>query len=1089
MMIGFFLAVVVFGIISTFGLGVNLFPALNIPVVVISTQYPGATPTVVDQQITQVIEDQVSTLSGITDIDSWSETGRSFVVLYFGLNTDKNVDAQQVASNVAATVKLLPSGVSPPTVGTYDPNSAPILQFGVSGGGASLESVSNYIQNDLTPLLERVPGVANVQTDGGPKREFQVLLNPDQLRSYNLSPIAVVKAIESSAVNVPIGTIELHNNNLTFQTQNVPADVRQISSYVVDSARGLTVGDLGTVRDVAVPSDYARVNGSPVVLVSIRQTSDSNQVAVVNGVRKLMKQTKLPTGYSVVYSNDSSGAIRASIRSTYHELFVTAIFVALVVLLFLGRVNTAFSVILAIPIALSAGPVLYRLAGFTFNMASLLALVVAIGIVVDDSIVVSENVMRYRRMGFSLKDSVLNGASEVFSAVLAASLSILSVVLSVSFIGGVIGEYLRQFTFGLAAAVLFSLLEALLFLTIRLAYTPESEERSWKDLGAAFRSLPRSLRWGLRAWRRPLWLTVGAGGVVALLVTRHFRLLPIALVYPFALALLRYGLGLLLVLLESITATLHRVTEGGLDWVREGYARTLARSLKRPQWILIAALAFFAVTIAVVGPRIAFTFVPNSDNGTFNIVLSLPPGTPQDVTNTETAKIESYLFKQPSVALVQTVVGSSGGGFASGSQTNESNLVVQLTPINTRPNEFALIPKYRKALLHIVHADEPSANLRVSSAALVQASMLRLSLVSSNLDTLTSRNAQVLNWLQQDPEVADVSSSLSTTTLENNFVPDNQELKGTGITPSDVASTLQYYTSGIQAGNVWIGGLSYPITVEVDPTHLSGSQSLLNLPVYSPLLHTSLNAGQLGHFVLDQTPTTITRYNRAYSANLQIDLAPNAPPLLSFQKQITKQLEQAHLLGNGVNLTAGSSYGAAALTAQLAVTGPLAFLLAFFFAYLVMGAQFNSWRYPLYLLLPVPFAIVGALWLIFALHVGLDVYGILGMILLIGLSAKNAIIYLDFVVERIGKIPFKEALVEAARLRFRPIIMTTLTVLVIGFPLILGRGEGSEYGRNLGIVMAGGIVFSAVLTFYVVPAAFYLFERKRVSAESEQVTK
>ncbi len=332
--------------------------------------------------------------------------------------------------------------------------------------------------------------------------------------------------------------------------------------------------------------------------------------------------------------------------------------------------------------------------------------------------------------------------------------------------------------------------------------------------------------------------------------------------------------------------------------------------------------------------------------------------------------------------------------------------------------------------------------------------------------------------------MVDVYSSLSDTSLENDFIPDPSRLNGTGITPAVIAGALQTYASGVQASMVVTGGLSYPIQVQVDPTKLSGVQSLLNLPIYSPLLGTMVQLGQLGTFKLNQAPVSVSRYNRAYTGNLTITMKPDAPPILVVKNRIAQDLQTSGLLEGGLNVTTNNRFNPVTLAAQLITTGPLTFLLALFLAYLVMAAQFNSWRYPIYLLLPVPLALVGALLLVFAQGGGLDIFGMMGMLMLIGLSAKNAILYLDFVVERIGKMPFQDALIEAARLRFRPIIMTTMTVLVISFPLILGKGEGSEFGKNMGVVMLGGIVFSAVLTFFVVPAAFYLFERKRVLARA-----
>ncbi|HVP18835.1 MAG TPA: efflux RND transporter permease subunit, partial [Spirochaetia bacterium] len=410
--VGIFVAVVIFGIVSIRGLGVDLLPNIVIPAVVVRTSYQGATPSVMDLQVTQVIENIVSTVSGITDINSFSAQGTSRVVLTFDPSTDKYADANQVATAVSAAVRSLPVNVTVPTIQTFDPNSAPVIQFGLSGQGTDLADVNDYVQNVLAPSLERIDGVATVLSDGGPSKQFEVLLNPDRLRYYNLSPQEVVAAITNSALQMPIGTSVKNNNALTFSTQNQPADISQISRTLVDSNRGIRVDQVGTVWGTPAAADYARVNGRPVVLVSVQKTTDANAVAVAASVRKGLAGIMLPSGYMIELSNDTTGPIQASVNSTYRELLITAVVVAIIVLLFLGKLNTAISVILAIPIALSAAPVLYRMAGFSFNLVSLLALIIAIGIVVDDSIVVSENVERYRAMGFSLRESVLRGASE-----------------------------------------------------------------------------------------------------------------------------------------------------------------------------------------------------------------------------------------------------------------------------------------------------------------------------------------------------------------------------------------------------------------------------------------------------------------------------------------------------------------------------------------------------------------------------------------------------------------------------------------------------------------------------------------------------
>jgi HAE1 family hydrophobic/amphiphilic exporter-1 len=443
--------------------------------------------------------------------------------------------------------------------------------------------------------------------------------------------------------------------------------------------------------------------------------------------------------------------------------------------------------------------------------------------------------------------------------------------------------------------------------------------------------------------------------------------------------------------------------------------------------------------------------------------------------------MENWLLSQKEVVTVQTSVGSGGvGGFG-----GNANFTIQLVPVEKRRSSFVLAQDFRTKL-QAVFRDKPEARVSVNAGGFGggggfgQGSTVSFTLSSSDFNALMDTNDAIIANLQATPFVNDVSSGLSNTTLENDFVPDVNRLQGTGLSTSTVATALQTYASGTQASNVQTGGKTFPIQVQVDPIYLTGTQSLLNLPVYSTATQTLYQARQVGSFQLTPVPATLSRSNRQYSTSLDISLKPGAPPALVFQKQINADLTKAGILGGKVNFAPESRTSFNGLSNQLATQAPVAFLLALFLAYLVMGAQFNSWKYPIYLLLPVPLALVGAVWFLFFNGGGMDIFGMLGMLMLIGLSAKNAILYLDFVVERIELMPLREALIEAATLRFRPIVMTTLTVLVISFPLIFNSGQGSEFGQKMGIVMLGGILSSAILTFFVVPAAFWLFERRKL---------
>lgn len=1066
--IGIFVGVVVFGLIETSRLGVDLLPATNIPVVMVSTSYPGASPEVVDQQVTQVVESAVSTVGGITSISSNSGSGSSRVILQFGTDTNQAAIANAVAAQVAA-LRGLPSDANSPIVRTFDPNAQPILELGLLGNGANMNDVYAYANNILVPALQLVPGVANVSVSGGSSRRYQVLLDPAKLSYYDLTPQQVSQAIGTSIVNQPIGSITRQNDVLTFSTRTQPSGVQDIAGMVVDNGRNVRVQDLGRVQQASIANSYTRVDGKPAVLLSVQQASGSNAVAVANGVRAYLGRTVLPSGYSITVSNDTTGPIVASVHSTFHELWITAIVVAIIVLLFLGRLNTAFTVILAIPIALSAAPVLYGLLGFTFNEVSLLALIVAIGIVVDDSIVVAENVERYRAMGMDRRTAVLRGASEVFGAVTAASLSILAVLIPVSFMGGFAGAYLRQFGLGLAAAVFLSWLEALLFLTVRMAYIGDAPPRGWRDAGRSLVAFGDAVRWGWRAWRRPLGLLVAAiGGYALWRFVSPLSLLALVL-FPPTVMVLAYLVRAVFTTLEALTATLHGWTEAGLRRTRDGYAALLGRMLPFSAWILLGAGAFLVLTLFVVGPRVSLDFVPQTDSGLMQIGARLPSGTTLAAANLLAGNVERYLLAQKAVRTVQTSVSS-----------NDVRVQAQLVPVTQRPSIDALGAGYQAALQSAASAiPDARVFVRTGGGFRGQGSAVSFDMLSTDYALLNQRLQRVSAVLSGDPDVLSVDVGNQQAAPESVFVPNPNLLAGTGISANSVAQTLRAYAGGSTAGAVQTGGESDSIVVQLDPTYLRDAQSLLSLPIYAPSLHTNLQISQLGAIVERQAPISISRSNRLYSAGFSITPGADAPSPIEFQRQITEQLTQAGVLDSHVTMGAGGSFGRAGLSRQLGTLGPRVFALALLLAYLVMGAQFNSFRYPIYLLLPVPLAVAGAVWFLVVQGQSLDIFSLMGMLLLIGLSAKNAILYLEFVVERIGKMPFKQAMIESARLRFRPIVMTTLTVLVISFPLLLGRGAGSEFNHGIALVMLGGILVSALLTFFVVPAAFYLFERGR----------
>ncbi len=1080
--IGIFVAVVLLGLLNTTRLGVELLPNFEVPILAVSTGYSGATPDQVDREISRKIEDAISTISGVSDIRSTSTSGQSAVIITFQDGTNIDSAANSVSQSVAAIRGTLPSDADAPIVQKFDPNAQPILTLALQGGTARAADVTTYATDTLVPRLQRVAGVADITVSGGPTRQIQVLIDPSKLQSYNLTPARLTAAINASALDLPAGSLTQNGNSIGFSTRNTPTSVQDVGRIIVDPQTGLSVSDVATVRDTsAAATSYARFNGQPAVLLGVRKASGTNSVSVADSVRASMETVKLPRGYSLSLSEDSTRTTRATVNDTFKEFLIGIAAVGVVVLLFLGRLNTVFAVVLAIPISISAAPLLYSLFGFTFNLISLLAIIVAIGIVVDDSIVVAENVQRYRDLGYNQLKSVLYGGSEVFSAVTAASFSLLAVLVPLSFMPGILGQFFRQFAIGLIAAIALSWLESLLFLTVRMAYTRDPDPIGWPQFGQLLGRLPEIIKWGFA--RRTLlsaWGILGLvvyGAVLAVVARRTGPAIFAALLlYPLIIGVVRYVLMALLGLLEAITTTLHGIVNGAVIRLARLYARSVAWALPRNLLIILLAVAFL-FTIAIPIGKVGFAFVPKSDGGILSASLSLPVGTSLDQTNSATRKMEAYLLAQKDVRLVSTSVGS---GSSQGTGANGSTIDVTLTDKKLRPGIDDLVDRYQQGLKKVL-AGVPIDTLSVAAQQNGPggSSDISLALSAPNQNTLEARNRDLVRLLGRDANLSSVTSSLSATRQERNFVPNPSQLVGSGLTTSDLAQALRSYNDGSKAGSLRDGDNSVDIVVKLDPSLLQTEQSLLSQTVYSSALSSNVPLSSLGSFRLQQAPATLNRYNKSYTATIDINLRKGGPNAFSYQQTIIDNATKAGILGGGVALGNASSFGSAGLTGNLVVYGPAVLILAVLATYLVLGSQFNSFRYPLYLLLPVPLAIVGAVWTLFFFKTSLDVITILGMVILLGLATKNSILYLEFVVERMRHLPIKEALIEAAELRFRPIIMTTVTVLVISIPLIFGGGEGAEFRRGLGIVILGGVVTGTLLTFYVVPSVFYRFEKNR----------
>jgi HAE1 family hydrophobic/amphiphilic exporter-1 len=1073
-------AVILFGLIGALDLGVDLLPEIDIPVVAVSTGYPGAGPEEVSRQISEPLEGALATLPGITSLTSVSNESISFVIVQFGSGTDLNQAAVDVSQRVNQVAGQLPAGAHNPSVQKFDPADEPIMSIALSAPGVDLSVLQAWAEDDLRPILRRTDGVADIEVVGPATRELQVLLQPDQLDAYGLTPTQISGAISASALDIPAGTLSFADNRILLVGRGTPGSIRELEQIRVDPVRGLRVADVATVRDASAEvTAYARLDGESVILLHVRKAPGSNAVRTARNVRDTLAGVALPPAYGATVVNDMTEFVASSVSDTLLEIGMAVLAVSLIVLMFVGRLGTVFAVVLAIPVSIAGALVAFALLGFTFNIVTLLAITVAIGLVIDDAIVVAENIDRFRKLGYPLREAVLEGATEVSTAVLAATMSLLAVFIPISFLPGIIGQFFAQFGITLAVAIAFSYLEAVFFLTMRLALSPDPLPPGWQELPRAAGRLAKDFRWSWRAVARPwfwLLLLAAAAGIWFLAAPVHLLWL---LAVPVLMLAVRYFGRLALYLLGAIALSIHRLGDWLMEHGRKAYVKSLAYTLRHSRLILMLTLALFA-SLFWVFPRLGFSFQPPIDAGFLHVDMELPPGTTLDRTNELAQLVEQHLYSEPLVSSVQTTIGG-GSGFTAGGPERAS-FVIGLVPRSLRPyhtDEYT--PIMEQQLRGLLSAwPEAKVTASVEDAGLsVAEDGLSITLGSSDLQLLRERAEQARIVLEGNAQLRNVTSDAPQSLTERVFVIDTGSLDGTGLLKADVFQALRAWNVGSEAASARLAdGTEVPIHVKVDPALLSDEQSLSSLPVFAPALGRSLPLGSFGHFETREAPASISRTNQQYSTTLTAALAPGAGQL-PVQEAMLAAFEQQGITDERV---VRMDAGGIDLLGDLVLYGPIAFGLALLLNYLAIGSQFNSFRYPLYLLLTVPLALIGTIWVFYLRGMSLDVISILGVVMLIGLVTKNAILLLDVALARAREgMALREALLEAGSVRFRPIIMTTATVLVISLPLILGLGEGSELRQPLGVVILSGVLTSALLTFYVVPAAFFTFERKSLA--------
>jgi HAE1 family hydrophobic/amphiphilic exporter-1 len=1069
-------ALIVMGLNSCSKMHLELNPKVDLPNVFITTLYPGAGPEEVESQITKKIEDAVSSVNGIKTITSSSQEGQSAVSIEFNIGTSSDVAASDVREKISAIRNNLPTDSKEPVVQKFDVNSQPILYYGLVGNRPSRD-IRDLADNTIKPLLSKVEGVASVNITGGDTREIQVQVLKDRLDAYGISIQQLVQLIQANNLNIPVGHEIEGNREYSIRVVGEFPDVSIIKDTRLHMPNGQMVrlGDIANIRDtVEERRDESFINGKDSVAIVIQKTSDGNTVDVARDVRKEVTeiQKQLPSDVKFVVNQDLSTNVQDSVNDVESSLFIGALLAVLVVFLFLHNIRGTAIVALAIPTSIFATFLPMFAFGFTLNTMTMLALSLAVGILVDDSIVVLENIYRHLSRGEEPVEAAFNGRSEIGLAAIAISMVDVVVYIPIAFMGGITGQFFKSFGITVASATLFSL-----FMSFTL--TPMLASR-WYRAGEAveaehgiFGAVNRFYKALDRLYRRALDWALRFRGVI---------------VYT--------GFGLLFLVFVAVAASF-TLSYQGIIPVAAAFVLIGLLMLWRYRFIglLVTGLGVLGVILAYgigVGaghPLLLFRFAPDQDQGQVSILGEMPAGTSINKTLQVEKQIQDDLKQVPDVQNTFVEVGASTAGATGLASVGPQYLTFSIKLRDKMSIGQSLDPFTNKSKLRTrpdtVVADEirqkigqiPGANIKVSAVSGFGAGSapLEVDILGSSTQEINTLGQQVLALFKEEPGVINADTTSRIGKPEQRIIIDRVKAASFGLTISSIADVLR---TAIEGNNDVIyreNGNEYKIRVQYAQKYRENVNQIPNIVVGSVIGSDGsvmpVHLSDVATVFLTSGPTKIDRMDRQRKVGVTADVTPGYAPG-NIQVDIDKKLANLKWGRNSYkwggenklqNDEGGYMFSALALSIVL--------------VYMLMAALFDNLLYPLVIMLSLPQAMIGALLALMLTGYALTIVSMIGIIMLVGLVTKNAILLVDYTnTLRERGMTRMDAILEAGPTRLRPILMTTIAMIFGMLPTALGLGKGGEFRSPLAVAVIGGLILSTMLTLLVIPCVYTYFD-------------
>jgi hydrophobic/amphiphilic exporter-1 (mainly G- bacteria), HAE1 family len=1002
------LSIITLGLLGYSNLPWDLMPNVDFPTVSVTVIYPGASAEEMETIVAKPLEDAFSTLEGLDKVTTSCREGMTMINVAFTIGTDVKFAEIKVRDKVAATKPTLPDDIQEPIISKFSFSDIPIQFMSLSGKRTSAD-LREMLEDDIKPQIERIPGVASISIFGGQKKIVKIEVNKALLLASGISTQQISSAISSRNLNFPVGVVEGTEKNITVRILGEFVNVDEIANLPITSNTGKTV----RIKDVAKVSFtledetvMVRVAKTPAVMFAVLKQSGSNSVDVANSVMKAVKeiQKTLPSDIKLSSAGDTTKGIKRSVEGILENIIIGAILAILIVWLFLGNFRSAMITAIALPNSIIGAFFLMMIAGFSINTITLLSLSLAVGLLIDDSIVVRENIFRHIEEGMEPKQAAEFGTNEVALAVVSTTLSIMAVFLPISFLSGMIGQFFKQFGLTVAFSLAISLLDAFTTAPMLSAYWYKVETGEKKGLSKIIYGL--SDKWNIFYADMSKW-----------------------------------------------------------------YGELLNNALNHKKAVMYTAAGLFIGSFFIV-PFLGKSFM-NSDSGMIMASLETYSGAPLTKTSQYVGMLEDFISKEKDIDSYFVMAGADMAGTAG---TNRGSLLVSMKPLGERKLKTDQESERIRQYLKDSKLDR-YINLNISSSMGGGDDSylpVLINVTGDDLKVLENLSSRIKKIVQETPGAVDADVSLKPGLPEVVLSVDPIKSEKLGISTYEIGTLLRTLMQGTKITNYKKGEKQYDITMQIDKDNRRTVDDLKNL-IITNRMGRKMPLTSVVDLKYTSGPAEIRRENKVRIVKVTANVGPSSN-VGTVNDKIKKAIEKEIIFPKGYVYTIG---GQSKQFASLGIEMGTAMLLALLFMYMILASLYNSFIQPLYIMVAVPLAVIGVFLALLITGYNLDLFGFIGMLMVLGLVAKNGILLLDFTnKKREQGMSIREAILHAAPIRLRPIIMTTLAMIFGMLPIAMSLGEGSKGRESLATVVIGGLLTSTILTLIVVPAVYEYMENR-----------